>query len=355
MWQALETALPDSAEVLARLVAQWGGTQAGRGVVPASVEAAAVRQEASRRRYYRLRAQTTEGAERLAVLCHDPDMPERGDQADFLVLASFLAGEGLPVPEVIALDAAAGLYIVSDAGPRDLWSALRDGDGEGLLDGAVQMAADLHSVAAPEPVSGRFFDADRLVFEIRFLEDALRDLEETRRERAFLSPELRFFLRGLCGKLGTERPLVFTHRDYHSRNLMVSSGGRLTMLDFQDARMGLPWYDVASLLFDPYAEHSADVIRHGFELYCQLTERDPGAHRNLFCAQAVQRLFKALGTYVHLTFRGGLAHIYGHSIEPALNLLELATQWGGFPDSIYLFASDARRRLLPLIPGAHVR
>lgn len=342
--QSLETAVPAELHGAARQLFERMGW-------PPSVDVWQVRPEASRRRYFRVRAAAAEKTA-TAVLCYDPDLPAQGPTSDFLVIAQQLEAARIPVPERLGIDTDSGLLLLSDAGEHDLQHVLRRGEGAGLLPRAVDLLVDLHSIKAQVPVAARSFDGERLASEIRFLEDALRHVEETFRQTPFFSPEVRFFLRGLCELLGRSGPHVFTHRDFHSRNLMVSTEGRLTVIDFQDARMGLPWYDLSSLLFDPYADHSQATIAEGLTRYCLATDRTGKDHGNLFHAQALQRLFKALGTYVHLTFRGGLAGIYGKSIAPALDRLELATQLGGFPDSIFLFVGDARRRLLPLIAGA---
>ena len=44
----------------------------------------------------------------------------------------------------------------------------------------------------------------------------------------------------------------FTHRDFHSRNIMQLNDGELALIDFQDARLGSPIYDWASICFDSY-------------------------------------------------------------------------------------------------------
>ena len=62
----------------------------------------------------------------------------------------------------------------------------------------------------------------------------------------------------ICSEL-QEEGYVFTHRDYHSRNLMVNQS-RYVMIDFQDARMGAPQYDLASLLRDSYYQLSEGQI-----------------------------------------------------------------------------------------------
>src|SRR5579863_4358550 len=57
-----------------------------------------------------------------------------------------------------------------------------------------------------------------------------------------------------------EQPRVLTHRDFHSRNVMVHGADQIGLIDFQDALMG-PWtYDLASLLRDAYVTLGEDVV-----------------------------------------------------------------------------------------------
>ena len=65
--------------------------------------------------------------------------------------------------------------------------------------------------------------------------------------------------RNLAGLLASE-PRVLCHRDYHSRNLMLSAG-ELYIIDFQDARMGPDTYDLASLLRDSYVDLTEEDSR----------------------------------------------------------------------------------------------
>ena len=64
------------------------------------------------------------------------------------------------------------------------------------------------------------------------------------------------------------QPQVFTHRDYHSRNLMVD-GERLGVIDFQDALLGPASYDLASLLRDSYIALEETMIDRMIDRYIQ--------------------------------------------------------------------------------------
>jgi aminoglycoside/choline kinase family phosphotransferase len=101
------------------------------------------------------------------------------------------------------------------------------------------------------------------------------------------------------------QPRVFTHRDYHSRNLMVD-GLRLGVIDFQDALMGPATYDLASLLRDAYIRLDEALVDDLVGYYLdQLAERrfvwtNRAAFRRLFDLTSIQRNLKAAGRFVYI-------------------------------------------------------
>ena len=114
--------------------------------------------------------------------------------------------------------------------------------------------------------------------------------------------------RNLAGLLAAE-PRVLCHRDYHSRNLMLSAGD-LYVIDFQDARMGPDTYDLASLLRDSYVDLPEDdshaLIDHFVALKREgcpdtATTEWERAFRGRFEMMALQRNLKALGTFGYQT------------------------------------------------------
>jgi len=113
-------------------------------------------------------------------------------------------------------------------------------------------------------------------------------------------------------KFLANQPMVFTHRDYHSRNLMID-GDRLGVIDFQDALMGPTTYDLASLLRDSYVSLDETFVEAMINRYCQgmcseldketqermlLTDRS--AFRRLFDFTSIQRNLKAAGRFVYI-------------------------------------------------------
>lgn len=310
-----------------------------------SVRIEALPAEASPRRYFRL---TKEGGE-TRILCYRPDPPEESAD-DFITINKKMAAAGVPVPEIFARNRSGTLLLLTDGGRSDLSSELRRslltgniGVLESYLEEALRVLERIHRIEPFHPVDRRAFDREKLDWELSFLRERVGNLRAE--ERSVFLPPPRFWeeLGELCRILGAEGPRVFTHRDYHGRNIMVrrsaSVGCRLTVLDYQDARMGLPCYDLCSLLLDPYTELPREHLEWGFAVYGRESSRDVDANRKLFFRQGLQRLLKALGTYIHLGFEKKF-RAYLDPISPALERIEWLAEEGTLSVSA---ANDMRR------------
>ena len=78
-----------------------------------------------------------------------------------------------------------------------------------------------------------------------------------------------------------------------------------TLIDYQDARLGLPCYDLSSLLYDPYLDLPLDFIELGLKFYKEhspLKFSSEEDFANLFYQQSLQRVYKALGTYLYQSY-----------------------------------------------------
>ena len=105
------------------------------------------------------------------------------------------------------------------------------------------------------------------------------------------------------------QPQVFVHRDYHSRNLMVTQDGGIGVIDFQDAVFGPVTYDLVSLYKDCYIEwprvdvvrwveaHRKALLRSGFEV------GDAEKFLRWFDFMGLQRHLKVLGIFARLWYR----------------------------------------------------
>jgi aminoglycoside/choline kinase family phosphotransferase len=150
------------------------------------------------------------------------------------------------------------------------------------------------------------FDVEKLTWELDFFAkhfiEGYRGARVSPAEREALAAEWR----SIVDELASE-PRVLCHRDYHSRNLMLSDGS-LHIIDFQDARMGPDTYDLVSLLRDSYVDIGDRDLDDLIAYFLALKTRDGGAgataaeeFRRRFDVMALQRNLKALGTFGYQT------------------------------------------------------
>jgi len=106
-----------------------------------------------------------------------------------------------------------------------------------------------------------------------------------------------------------EQPQVFVHRDYHSRNLMVTTDNNPGVIDYQDAVIGPITYDLVSLFKDCYIEWPRERVELWLELYlARITPArliDKETLLRWFDLMGVQRHLKVLGIFARLNHRDG--------------------------------------------------
>lgn len=276
-------------------IEQWISTHGT--LKPVEVEALAG--DGSVRSFYRLRA-----SDKTYVLLFDRDWTF---SKDYPAHQAYLASCGIPVPKFLAVDTVAGCLVMEDLGDELLQSRILTSPEDRMrwLRKATMLLAHLHGktfpVPADLPVATRSFDRkkyfDELSFTIEHLCDKFLKLPP-------LSGTQIQALDGFCDQIAKIRPLVFSHRDYHTRNLLVV-GDELYMIDFQDARMGSPHYDLASLLYDAYVPVSKEEKRELTDLYLKelgnyprLRKEIDTSHFDEHLAQvAFQRVVKAAGSF----------------------------------------------------------
>ena len=131
----------------------------------------------------------------------------------------------------------------------------------------------------------------------------------------------------LCESLAAEK-LYFTHRDYHSRNLMFDQD-RLVLIDFQDARMGPCQYDLVSLLKDSYVKIDDALAEELIDFYIQLKEKEEGQRVDrerfdrIFYEMSIQRNLKAVGTFAYQSVKKN-NNRYEDFIAPTLGYVRKA-------------------------------
>ena len=229
----------------------------------------------------------------------------------FANVARLMEAIPLPVPAILGHSNELGIVALQDLGDMTLQAHLGASSPvehaalyrqavafiEMLQRRGVELASDKH---LPYRVA---FDVEKLTWELDFFTrhfvEGYRGVRLDATERAALSREWAAMVEELAAE-----PRVLCHRDYHSRNLMLSDGS-LYIIDFQDARMGPDTYDLVSLLRDSYVDIGErdldELIAYFLALRRSGDGSDPAAFRRRFDLMALQRNLKALGTFGYQT------------------------------------------------------
>lgn len=253
--------------------------------------------------------------------------PEKEDCRPFVAIADALLRHGLCVPEVLCWSKQDGFMLLTDLGDTLLLPELDTTSANTLYAAAMTALVQLQGCPAPEGYHLPSYDRERLLTEMRLLTDWFipRYLGVTLAEDQAALVEQQFaHIADEC----LQQPVVFVHRDYHSRNLMLTPTGELGIIDFQDAVTGPVTYDLASLLRDAYvAWPDADVYRWVEQFREMLVEAgtladDVSAEtfRAWFDLMAAQRHLKVVGIFARLSLRDG-KHGYLNDIPLVLRYL----------------------------------
>ncbi len=125
------------------------------------------------------------------------------------------------------------------------------------------------------------------------------------------------------------QPQVFVHRDYHSRNIMITADDQLAAIDFQDAVCGPITYDLVSLLRDCYVVWPANQVRGWVKHYWQqlyaghIVDVQESVFQRWFDLMGLQRHIKVLGIFARLSIRDN-KHGYLNDLPTVVNYVRSA-------------------------------
>ena len=299
---------------------------------PVSIELSPLEGTGSDRTFFRLRWNRRDSA----ILVHyDPKRIENTCYAD---IAAFLREIEIPAPRLIRHDPAGCLIVMEDLGDTDLWS-FRETLWETrrvLYQKTLTIVHRLHSFPKNDFPSGRVrlmegFGPHLYRWERDYFRDHfVRDVSGIKLGPSF-ERELEAELSALAERLaGTVRCLV--HRDLQSHNVMIREREPF-FIDFQGMRFGSPFYDLGSLLCDPYVNFSGSELDELLSFYYGLSnwDRNWATFQNAFWEASAQRLMQAVGAYGFLALKKGVKAFIEH-IPAGLRHLQLAaTQAASLP------------------------
>jgi N-acetylmuramate 1-kinase len=269
-------------------------------------------------------------------------------------IAAFLEALGVSVPAVYGHDPGRGFVLMEDLGDRDLWSyrhepwdVRRD-----LYRKVLKRISPLHTFAEsplnkgkggvstdmPPPLPRMMQGYDRELYRWEhdyFLKQFVGDvcgINLAGRESTVLGEELESLAERL---LATGLALV--HRDLQSQNIMIC-GDDPVFIDFQGLRQGSLFYDLGSLLCDPYVpltdEERDDLLRYAYELL--KLDMDWTRFREAFLDGSAQRLMQALGAFGFLGLKKGKGAFLSHIPRGIENLCRMAAASGQLPHLLKL-------------------
>ena len=267
-----------------------------------SIQLAPASADASFRRYFR--AVLSNGDHYIVM----DAPPQYEDCHSFIAVAELFGAAGANTPKVLAQDIAQGFLLLTDLGDVTYLSVLNAENAGALYNDALDALITIQRSSRP----GILPEYDRAL-----LERELRLFPEwyiTRHLSVELNVQQMQTLDGvfeaiLTNNLAQEK--VFVHRDYHSRNLMLTTPNP-GVLDFQDAVYGPITYDLASLFKDAYICWDEEIMLDWLIRYWEKARRaglpvntDFGAFYRDFEWMGVQRHIKVLGIFARLCHRDG--------------------------------------------------
>jgi aminoglycoside/choline kinase family phosphotransferase len=284
--------------------------------------------DASDRQYFRV---LLRGGESIVLALHAGAIDF--DDMPFVKVARLLNLVPVPVPEILDHSNELGVIALQDLGDVTLQAHLgasspdehdaRYREAVAFIVLMQRRGAELRS--GDYPPYRIAFDVDKLSWELEFFYKYFLHAYRGATPSVAVQHELSKEWCGIVEELASE-PRVLCHRDYHSRNLMLK-GGQLYIIDFQDARMGPETYDLVSLLRDSYVDLTSRQVEELIAYFLALksgtavvSQEQTAEFRRRFDLMAVQRNFKALGTFGYQTVTRGNA-VYIQYMPRTLNYL----------------------------------
>lgn len=283
--------------------------------------------DASHRIYYRIYTEDIS-----YILCEDGrfrNVPE--EDYPYLIVYKLLRRETVPVPEVYYKDSKEGLLLIQDAGDdllENIYNNLSLEDKRQIYRDLIDVLIKIQRIRRDDnlPPFHLSFDVEKLMNEFNFfLENAVEKFFPPAVSEKDLN-ELKIEFHKISELLFRPDYFVLNHRDYHSRNIILK-GEIPFVIDFQDARMGLPQYDMVSLLRDSYVrldDPSLNILKE----YYYNCSRDNGIQKMsrhefeyYFDLMAFQRNIKAIGTFCFQSALPGRER-YKDYIRPTMAYLE---------------------------------
>ena len=286
--------------------------------------------DGSDRCYYRIINSISKASYVLMQLSESDSIALKSGGYDWIKVAEILSEYEIPVPRLkVSLPEYAAL-IIEDYGDTMLESCVNnciiDGDEQRLFSLYLKATNIIGKFLNISPNSSaiwcqRSFDSQRFQWEMDFFYkeyvEPIAGIKLGKREKKIFEDESRLLSEFLAGYSS-----YFVHRDFHSRNIMIQNDN-LAIIDFQDARLGPPAYDLVSLCFDSYIPIAPETRLNLMEnAIRQLAEKECKQEvleiiENHWRPMLLQRQFKAIGSFGFLSLKKNRGNYLSY-VRPAL-------------------------------------
>lgn len=253
--------------------------------------------DASFRKYYRLKK------DGKTVLLMDSSL-EKESLAPFLDVTSRLLHVDVNAPQILEQNLEDGFLIIKDFGNTHYLNVLNDNNFKTLYSKAIDSIIDMQKA---DTKGLPLYDKKFLHVEMDLMKEwylqkklnfTLSDFEE----------ELIASTLDAISDVVLEQPQdVFVHRDFHSRNIMITPQNEIGVIDYQDAMNGAVTYDLVSLLKDCYIKYERkDVEKLALEFRDKSNIYvEDKTFIKWFDFMGMQRHIKVLGIFSRLHLRDG--------------------------------------------------
>ncbi len=234
----------------------------------------------------------------------------------FVSLAHGFARQNIVVPEIIHYDQHNGFICITDFGDTLLSSKLNSESMSDLYQQAIALLPKIQKVQPDQGWTLPEYDQPFLQMEMDiFVEWLLArhlNIQLSSKQQQQLQQCFTYLISSAI-----EQPQVSVHRDFHSRNILLSNNGEnegeLAVIDFQDAVTGPFTYDLVSLLRDCYVRWDDDLIAPLLNFYLDKIQQQSSITIN---REQFQRWFDLMGLQRHIKASGIFARLYHRDGKP---------------------------------------
>jgi N-acetylmuramate 1-kinase len=255
--------------------------------------------DAGARKYWRITTKTTS-----YILAHDPNISSLNQ---YIAYAKELAKYKIKTPKIKAYDLQKQLLLQEDFGDQLLITKTITEEKEYYYEKSILEIIKLQQIPQDQAIWGSYC-YDKLITEMNLTPEWY----SRHHCKTPLNQEKMALFTDVCHDIAIKilkQPTALVHRDFHSRNLLITTDSSLGVIDFQDALIGPISYDLASLLRDYYSPLSRPLLQKLQKFYLNaaisagIIEINQTEFNKMFHITALQRHLKVLGIFCRLCYR----------------------------------------------------